>query len=82
MTKEMLIRYGVKVEEYPGLFRIDSEKERGRDICADLSVIPQATEYYRFLSQQLIIGIPQVAIRPSLTGIAPEVMWMMVSMHL
>ncbi|WP_252383239.1 fimbria/pilus outer membrane usher protein [Escherichia coli] len=75
LTKEMLIRYGVKVEEYPGLFRINSEKERGRDICADLSVIPQATEYYRFLSQQLIIGIPQVAIRPSLTGIAPEVMW-------
>lgn len=78
LTQEMLVRYGVKTEEYPALFRSlgggsDTSGERG--VCADLSAIPQATENYQFAAQQLVLGIPQVALRPLLRGIAPEVLW-------
>lgn len=78
LTQEMLARYGVKTEEYPALFRSlgggsDTSGERG--VCADLSAIPQATENYQFAAQQLVLGIPQVALRPLLRGIAPEVLW-------
>ncbi|WP_214277482.1 FimD/PapC N-terminal domain-containing protein, partial [Escherichia coli] len=31
--------------------------------CADLSVIPQATEEFLFEAQKLVLSIPQVAIR-------------------
>lgn len=78
LTQEMLARYGVKTEEYPALFRSlgggsDTSGERG--VCADLSAIPQATENYQFAAQQLVLSIPQVALRPLLRGIAPEVLW-------
>ncbi|EQA7511338.1 TPA: FimD/PapC N-terminal domain-containing protein [Escherichia coli] len=69
LTREMLARYGVMTEEYPELFHGDDGKEA--DACAELSVIPQATETYQFASQQLLLSIPQVALRPPLRGIAP-----------
>lgn len=78
LTREMLARYGVWTEKYPALFRASGE---GRDVsgagegCADLTVIPQATENYLFAAQQLVLVIPQVALRPQLRGIAPEVLW-------
>lgn len=75
LTRGILINYGLKIEKYPNLFRQNSEKNRDSSDCADLSVIPQATEDYHFIKQQLILGIPQVAIRPPLTGIAHETMW-------
>lgn len=73
LTREMLARYGVMTEEYPELFHGDDGKEA--DACAELSVIPQATETYQFASQQLLLSIPQVALRPPLRGIAPEALW-------
>lgn len=86
LTREMLTHYGVKTEEYPGLFRPatiwtgkpnhvkDAEEGLG-EVCADLSLIPQATETYQFASQQLLLNIPQVALRPPVRGIAPEALW-------
>lgn len=78
LTREMLARYGVRIEEYPALFRASGEG-RGASVaeeaCADLTAIPQATESYQFAAQQLVLGIPQVALRPQLRGIAPEALW-------
>ncbi|ENQ1253785.1 fimbria/pilus outer membrane usher protein [Escherichia coli] len=76
LTREMLARYGVKVEEYPGLFRQgDGGSDKEAEACADLSAIPGATETYQFAAQQLLLDIPQVALRPQFTGIAPEALW-------
>ena len=76
LTREMLARYGVKVEEYPGLFRQgDGGSGKEAEACADLSAIPGATETHQFAAQQLLLGIPQVALRPQFTGIAPEALW-------
>lgn len=76
LTRDMLVRYGVKVEDYPGLFRQgDGDSGKDADACADLSVIPGATETHQFAAQQLLLGIPQVALRPQFTGIAPEALW-------
>lgn len=76
LTQGMLARYGVKVEDYPGLFR-QGDGGRGKDAeaCADLSAIPGATETHQFAAQQLLLGIPQVALCPQFTGIAPEALW-------
>ncbi|EPR7358425.1 fimbria/pilus outer membrane usher protein [Escherichia coli] len=73
LTREMLVRYGVKVDNYPGLFKQNNNNKR--QDCADLSVIPQATETFQFTSQQLLLGIPQIALRPPIRGIAPEALW-------
>ncbi|TBN97408.1 pilin outer membrane usher protein SafC [Salmonella enterica subsp. salamae serovar 13,22:z:-] len=75
LSREMLVRYGVKIEEYSGLFRSDSEEQTSGQTCADLSAIPQATAKYLFAAQQLLLSIPQVALRPPLRGIAPEALW-------
>lgn len=84
LTRDMLVRYGVKIEDYPGLFRwkgnSKNKNESGNDgkedeSCADLSAIPQATETYQFAAQKLVLSIPQVALRPPLRGIAPEALW-------
>lgn len=76
LTREMLARYGVKVEDYPGLFRqSDGGNGKNAEVCSDLSVIPGATETHQFAAQQLLLGIPQAALRPQFTGIAPEALW-------
>ncbi|HDD8358615.1 TPA: fimbria/pilus outer membrane usher protein [Escherichia coli] len=77
LTQDMLVRYGVKVEMYPELFHISGKKNNvgAEEECADLSVIPHATEKFYFASQKLYLGIPQVALRPPLRGIAPEALW-------
>ncbi|EJF5326483.1 fimbria/pilus outer membrane usher protein, partial [Escherichia coli] len=78
LTREMLVRYGVKVEEYPELFHssigADNSGNKGQ-MCAELSAISGATEVYQFAAQQLLLGIPQVALRSQFTGIAPEALW-------
>ncbi|HBC0970022.1 TPA: fimbria/pilus outer membrane usher protein [Escherichia coli] len=74
LTREMLASYGVKIDEYPDLF----SSHRGAEFqgeCADLSVIPDATEKYLFATQQLLLSIPQIALRPHFRGIAPETLW-------
>ncbi|EEJ1196348.1 fimbria/pilus outer membrane usher protein [Salmonella enterica] len=78
LTREILVRYGVKVEDYPALFPKDSTGGNSETIlpnCANLSAIPQATENFQMASQQLLLGIPQVALRSKVTGLAPEALW-------
>ena len=67
LHRVQLDSYGIKTEDYPGLFA-DSQ-------CARLSIIPQATETYQFHAQKLMLSIPQVALRPKLKGIAPQPLW-------
>ncbi|AUM10819.1 fimbria/pilus outer membrane usher protein [Escherichia coli] len=78
LTREMLIRYGVNVDDYPELFRsrviAENSGEDGQ-LCAELSVIPGATETYKFAVQQLLLSIPQVALRPQFSGLVPESLW-------
>lgn len=69
LSKEQLSRYGVEVDNFPGLVGGADET------CADLSVIPQAQAEFQFSSQQLFLSIPQAAMRPKLRGIAPETLW-------
>ena len=73
LTKEKLLRYGVKVNEWPDLFAKTNEINKQQ--CAILSAIPEATEEFRFNSQQLLLSIPQVALQPKLRGIAPMELW-------
>jgi outer membrane usher protein len=73
LSVEMLSRYGVKVENYP---QLSGEKPEGQtDACAHLSAIPQASVNFQFNEQQLLLSIPQVSLRPRLTGIAPRELW-------
>lgn len=69
LTTEQLSRYGIKVENYPRL------AGAGPGECAVLSAIPQAYSELRFSSQQLLLSIPQVAIRSQVRGIAPQELW-------
>lgn len=69
LSTEQLSRYGVKVEDFPGLAGSADES------CADLSVIPQAQAEFQFSSQQLLLDIPQIAMLQKLSGIAPETLW-------
>ncbi|ELC8790633.1 fimbria/pilus outer membrane usher protein [Salmonella enterica] len=79
LTRTQLAGYGIKVDSYPGLFQTtkgdnDGGASRMAD-CARISAIPQATETYHFNSQQLLLSIPQIALLPHYTGIAPQTLW-------
>lgn len=74
LTRERLMHYGIKIDDYPGLFPVEKGKDEAEQ-CARLSAIPQATEDFQFYSQQLLLGIPQVALRPHFRGIAPQALW-------
>ncbi|MBR7631068.1 fimbrial biogenesis outer membrane usher protein [Aeromonas popoffii] len=76
LSVEMLSRYGVRVENYPLLSagKQPQAKEQTDD-CATLSAIPHATVDFQFYEQQLLLSIPQVSLRPKLTGIAPRELW-------
>ncbi|MGP2408161.1 fimbrial biogenesis outer membrane usher protein [Yersinia sp. 2545 StPb PI] len=63
-----LSRYGIRVNDYPGL-------SRDGDDCADLSAISQASADFQFHNQQLLLSVPHVAIRPKMRGIAPVELW-------
>nr|WP_283317999.1 fimbria/pilus outer membrane usher protein [Edwardsiella anguillarum] len=79
LTREQLIRYGIKVDSYPELFPTIKSGNRNSAPkvakCARISAIPQAKETYQFNSQQLLLSIPQIALRPHYTGIAPQALW-------
>ncbi len=68
LSPAQLSRYGIKTEDYPGL-AAESED------CAVLSVIPGARDDFSFSGQQLLLSIPQAALRPESTDIAPQEMW-------
>lgn len=71
LTKDMLLGYGVKVDDYPSLFA-DKTKESG---CANLSAIPYASDRLDFGAQSLLISIPQVALQETRSGIEHESTW-------
>ena len=68
LTRNQLSRYGIKTEDYPALMT-------GDNTCADLRVIPQASAHFNFSGQQLELSVPQVALRQTLKGIAPQELW-------
>ncbi len=73
LSVALLSRYGVKVEDYPALAENEGTSAAGS--CARLSAIPKVTAVFHFNNQQLLLGIPQVSLRPKLQGIAPETLW-------
>lgn len=73
LTVEQLSRYGIRTEKYPGL-ATGGDVEGGVQ-CARIRGIPQGSMTFAFYRQQLIISVPQVALRPRFDGIAPESMW-------
>ncbi|EPA3141667.1 TPA: fimbrial polyadhesin usher MyfC [Yersinia enterocolitica] len=66
LTKEQLSRYGVDVDNYPELLPPAKNTAQGEqaDQCVNLAAIPQATEEFEFYNMQLVLNIPQVALRP------------------
>jgi outer membrane usher protein len=76
LSVEMLSRYGVRVENYPLLSAGKPPRAKEQtDDCANLSAIPHATVDFQFYEQQLLLSIPQVSLRPKLSGIAPRELW-------
>lgn len=73
LTVEQLSRYGIRTEKYPGL--ATGGGEEGGVQCARINAIPQGSMTFAFFRQQLIISVPQAALRPRFDGIAPESMW-------
>lgn len=73
LTVEQLSRYGIRTEKYPDL-ATGGDVEGGVQ-CARITGIPQGSMTFAFYRQQLIISVPQVALRPRFAGIAPESMW-------
>ncbi|EEP92498.1 fimbrial polyadhesin usher MyfC [Yersinia kristensenii] len=66
LTKEQLSRYGVDVDNYPELLPPAKNTGQGEqaDQCVNLAAIPQASEEFEFYNMQLVLNIPQVALRP------------------
>ncbi|EPB8090533.1 TPA: fimbrial biogenesis outer membrane usher protein [Yersinia enterocolitica] len=66
LTKEQLSRYGVDVDNYPELLPPAKNTAQGEqaDQCVNLAAIPQACEEFEFYNMQLVLNIPQVALRP------------------
>ena len=65
LSPELLEGYGVKTALYPGIV--------GKENCADLSAIPQASSELLFSSQKLLLSIPQAALSSPVRGyVAPE----------
>lgn len=74
ITRNMLVSYGVNIKKYPKLFK-RGEENKGNEPCADLNAIPDSSETFEFVSQKLVLNIPQVALLPKQYGIAPEELW-------
>lgn len=68
LDRVQLSRYGIKTEDY-------AELAKGADGCAVFSAIPGARAEFSFSGQQLLLSIPQIALRSESTGIAPQDMW-------
>lgn len=63
LSVDALSRYGVRVEDYPGLGTSGTQ-------CARLAAIHQAGADFRFNDQRLLLSVPQVAMRPKVVGMA------------
>lgn len=71
LTKEQLSRYGVDVDAYPELS--PELKNSQTNPCVNLAAIPQASEEFQFYNMQLVLSIPQAALRPE--GEVPIERW-------
>lgn len=70
LSVTQLARYGVKTDDYPAL-----AANGGSADCANILAIPQAKALLDLNTQQLLLSIPQVALRPKPKGIAPRESW-------
>lgn len=68
LSRAQLSRYGIKTDDYAGL-------TSGADGCAVISAIPGAQAVFSFSGQQLLLSIPQIALRSESTGIASQDLW-------
>ncbi|WP_447876707.1 fimbria/pilus outer membrane usher protein [Serratia fonticola] len=69
LSSTKLSSFGVLIENYPML---DKNQING---CADLSAVDGLQAIMNVAKQQLSINVPQIAVRKSLKGIAPESSW-------
>ncbi|MDN0108838.1 fimbrial biogenesis outer membrane usher protein [Yersinia rochesterensis] len=74
LTISQLSRYGVKTEDYPRLLS-SANKNNNSEECVNINAIPKANATLDLNNQQLLLSIPQIALRPKLVGIAPEESW-------
>ncbi|WP_447831032.1 fimbria/pilus outer membrane usher protein [Aeromonas salmonicida] len=81
LSKTQLLRYGIKVDEYPRLFVAADNNAHGvsahpvSEMCADLAAIPDASVFFDFYNQQLRLSVPQLALVQQVRGIAPQALW-------
>lgn len=82
LSLALLSHIGIKTNEYPELLKGKSANDNRNDQednapeeCANLSAITQAKVDYNFNNQQVLLSVPQVALRPELHGIAPRDLW-------
>lgn len=76
LTSDQLRQYGVKVEDWPGLFKgVQYKTAFPEDECATMSAIPYASEQFDFNRMELQLSVPQIALWPVVRGIAPEGRW-------
>lgn len=74
LTVEQLSRYGIKVEDF-------FVKDKNTDAeffsrkCSRLANVPNATAVFKFYEQELLLSIPQIALRPKYRTVAPESLW-------
>lgn len=69
LSRDMLTAYGVQMKKF---IVTDREIRTGN---FDLSLIPGAQVDFHFNEQKLVLRIPQVYLKPRITGIAPKTLW-------
>lgn len=72
LSRTQLSRYGIKTEDYPALSAKGPDADQD---CADIRIIPDARADFNFGTQQLMLSVPQIALRPEVKGIAPRELW-------
>lgn len=70
LSTTQLLRWGVKVDTWPGLTQAG-----GSTTCVRLAAIPQAASSADVTALQLHLDIPQAALQPRYSGLAPEALW-------
>lgn len=72
LSRTQLLRYGIRTEDYPALSGKGPDADQD---CADIGVIPDARADFNFGAQQLMLSVPQIALRPEVKGMAPRELW-------
>lgn len=67
MSVEILTSYNIRTEDF-------SDLDDGTS-CANLTAIPGASYDFSYNEQQLRLSVPQIYMRPSSAGLAPEILW-------